>query len=296
VAGVQFKLDGGNLGGEDTAPPYLVNVDTNGAPNGVHTVLAIARDAAGNVATSSISVNVNNVTASTDPNWPNEPGLVPISDWFFDSAPSPSGDVPIGASGWNVVANAAVGSPRGWATLTSDPSAPGGSTVFDFVYPQGMVEGNAPATVYHNVRGDQMYVGFWWKPSAPFDYGPNGNKVAFMFNGGGGAGGQSFLILNTSGTLSVLPEYPGSTTWRMPNVSATPVSLGQWHRVEWYANRLTGALKWWLDGVLQGSYNDAPNPYPFDMFQFSPTWGGNVGARKAQTDHYWFGHVHLTVR
>ena len=34
-----------------------------------------------------------------------------------------------------------------------------------------------------------MYVGFWWKPSSPFDLGPNGNKIAFLFNGGGAAGG-----------------------------------------------------------------------------------------------------------
>jgi len=54
--------------------------------------------------------------------------------------------------------------------------------------------------------------------------------------------------------------------------------------------------QWWLDGVLQGSYGDAGNSYNFNMFQFSPTWGGNVGAQKHQTDHYWFDHVHLSVR
>jgi hypothetical protein len=180
--------------------------------------------------------------------------------------------------------------------MSSDPSAPFSSSVYDFVYPQGLIEGDAPATVYRNLRGDQLYAGFWWKASAPFDMGPNGNKIAFMFNGGGGAGGQMFLILNPGGTLSVLPEYPGDYRWRMPNVSPTPVSLGQWHRIEWYANRVTGTLKWWLDGALQGSYADVTNSYPFDMFQFSPTWGGNSGARKAQTDHYWFSHVFLSAR
>jgi hypothetical protein len=32
------------------------------------------------------------------------------------------------------------------------------------------------------------------------------------------------------------------------------------------------------------------------MFQFSPTWGGNSGATKDQTDHYWFDHVWLSTR
>ena len=26
------------------------------------------------------------------------------------------------------------------------------------------------------------------------------------------------------------------------------------------------------------------------------TWGGNSGARKRETDHYWFDHVHLSSR
>ena len=80
------------------------------------------------------------------------------------------------------------------------------------------------------------------------------------------------------------------------DLDATMVTLGVWHRIEWYANVSTGALKWWLDGVLQGSYGDVTNPVAFDMFQFSPTWGGNSGATKNQTDHYWFDHVRVSTR
>ena len=138
-------------------------------------------------------------------------------------------------------------------------------------------------------------MGFWWKPSAPFDVGPNGNKIAFLFNGGGDSGGQQFLILMPDGRLHVLPEYPNDFRWRRPNVNATPVTLGAWHRIEWYAQLSTGTLEWWLDGVLQGSHTDVRNAHAFDMFQFSPTWGGNTGARKRQTDHYWFDHLRLSV-
>ena len=108
--------------------------------------------------------------------------------------------------------------------------------------------------------------------------------------------GQQFLILLPDGRLHVLPEYPGDFRWRDPNVNATVVTLGVWHRVEWYCQLATGTLKWWLDGVLQGSYSDVRNANSFDQFEFSPTWGGNSGARKAETDHYWFDHVHLSVR
>src|SRR5207244_961125 len=52
VVGVQFKLDGANLGEEATAAPYAVSWNTTTAPAGVHTFTAVARDAAGNAAIS----------------------------------------------------------------------------------------------------------------------------------------------------------------------------------------------------------------------------------------------------
>ena len=47
VAGVQFKLDGANLGAEDTSAPYSISWDTTGVANGPHTLTAVARDAGG---------------------------------------------------------------------------------------------------------------------------------------------------------------------------------------------------------------------------------------------------------
>ena len=67
VAGVQFKLDGQNLGAEDTSSPYSVSWNTTSVPNGLHALTATARDAAGNTTTSSsVSITVNNVTQSFD--------------------------------------------------------------------------------------------------------------------------------------------------------------------------------------------------------------------------------------
>jgi subtilisin family serine protease len=60
VAGVQFQLDGANLGAEVSAPPYQVSWATAGVTNGGHTLSAVARDRAGNRATSGIPVTVNN--------------------------------------------------------------------------------------------------------------------------------------------------------------------------------------------------------------------------------------------
>ena len=61
VVGVQFRLDGNVLGSEDTTSPYSVTWTTTGTSNGTHSLTAVARDAAGNTATSSArTVTVSN--------------------------------------------------------------------------------------------------------------------------------------------------------------------------------------------------------------------------------------------
>jgi fibronectin type 3 domain-containing protein len=61
VAGVQFKVDGQNLGAEDLAAPYSVSWDTGPLLNGSHTLTAVARDGNGNTATASaVTVTVDN--------------------------------------------------------------------------------------------------------------------------------------------------------------------------------------------------------------------------------------------
>jgi glucose/arabinose dehydrogenase len=63
VAGVQFAVDGANLGAEDTTSPYSISWNTTTASNGSHSLTARARDAAGNTTTSSaVIVTVSNGT------------------------------------------------------------------------------------------------------------------------------------------------------------------------------------------------------------------------------------------
>ena len=52
IVGVQFLLDGNDLGAEDTTSPYSVSWDTSTATNGAHVLTARARDAADNSTTS----------------------------------------------------------------------------------------------------------------------------------------------------------------------------------------------------------------------------------------------------
>ncbi len=77
VVGVQFKLDGNDLGSEDTAAPYVVSWDTTKTTSTSHALTAVARDAAGHTTTASaVMVTVNNAVACVE-DWT----TIPCSGW-----------------------------------------------------------------------------------------------------------------------------------------------------------------------------------------------------------------------
>jgi hypothetical protein len=62
ISSVQFKLDGVNLGSNDTTSPYSITWDTTTATNGTHTLTAMATDNYSNTTTSTgVSVTVDNL-------------------------------------------------------------------------------------------------------------------------------------------------------------------------------------------------------------------------------------------
>lgn len=62
VAGVQFKVDGVNVGAEATTSPYSVSWNSASVNDGAHTITAVARDTAGLTATATLNVTVNNTS------------------------------------------------------------------------------------------------------------------------------------------------------------------------------------------------------------------------------------------
>ena len=87
VTGVQFKLDGANLGGEDTSAPYSAAWNTTTSTNATHTLVAVARDAAGNATTTSATtVTVKN--SATAPPAPSPDTTAPSAQLTAPSAGS----------------------------------------------------------------------------------------------------------------------------------------------------------------------------------------------------------------
>jgi len=68
VDGVQFRLDGTNLGAEVASAPFTGSLNTTTTPDGSHTLTAVARDAAGNRTTSAgVTVSVSNLAPPPPP-------------------------------------------------------------------------------------------------------------------------------------------------------------------------------------------------------------------------------------
>lgn len=126
VAGVQFRLDGTNLGSEDTAAPYSITWNTTAVANGTHVLTAVARDAAGNSATSSaVTVTVNNPPANNPPTLaqpPNQTSAEGSPVTLALSASDPDGNaLTYSAAGLppGLTINAATGVISGTPTFTS---------------------------------------------------------------------------------------------------------------------------------------------------------------------------------
>jgi hypothetical protein len=258
--------------------------------NGNHTLTAVGRDAAGNQTTSApVTVTVSNASGGA---WPNEPaGLVTLTDQPWNA---------ITGAGWNRRAG-------GTDEIVADATAPLSATnVLRYTYPVGLVDGVAPATQYYPLNTKEVFIGMWWKPSNPWQGDASSvNKIQFL------------QVLHSSIYMTMYGHNGGSyelrtnaqwpemgSAWMTPNVSSGIVTLGQWHRLEWYLKYEStygagdGIVRWWMDGVLVGNYTNVryPNDGGFVEYQISPTWGGNTGDVKTQTDYYSFDHSHLSKR
>jgi hypothetical protein len=187
-----------------------------------------------------------------------------------------------------------------WAAPVSPPS------VLQYTFGTGFKGGHTPAVTYYDLATPvkETYFGFWWKPSDPWQNNSESgvNKIGFLLTSQTATNGEAAIIMFSTGgpyTVQVVSEFPADTRRLSPNVTATPVTLGVWHRVEWYAKFSTpstrnGVMRWWLDGVLQGSYTDieTPDDLGYKEYQLAPTWGGVVGT-KNERDFYCYDHAFI---
>ena len=223
------------------------------------------------------------------------------SDWAMDSAPPPNvPDTLIpGSSVWRA-RTAGSGDIGGWVQLGADANAPRTPpSLYSFVYPNGMVDGASPANIWTQLPDfNEVYIGFWWKVSDPWQYHTVGDKLGYLW------AGANDMFLIQYGSPPKVAAYVQFTTgeWLYPNVTSTTITRGVWHLVELYAQYIPGQkgrIKWWVDGKLQGDYkswNTGGIGGPFYQWMFDPVWGGNDGSVKHETDSFSFDDVHISGR
>ncbi len=109
VSGVQFKLNGTNLGEDLSTIPYSGIWNTLGVSDGTHTLTAVARDAAGNTKVSSgITLTVSNIVTPpgdlTPPSIPQALQATTVSSSQINLSWSSSND-DVGVSGYRIYQN-----------------------------------------------------------------------------------------------------------------------------------------------------------------------------------------------
>ncbi|OLB64223.1 MAG: hypothetical protein AUH96_09910 [Nitrospirae bacterium 13_2_20CM_2_61_4] len=199
--------------------------------------------------------------------WPHEPtGFVTLSDYGFDDPFATGNAVPLG-DGWTLY------NPNGYATQVTDSGAPlSPPNVGQWSYPVGFVGGDAPAVMYRDLNGSrrEMYFGYDWKASNPWEGHPTGvNEISFVI------AQDNILVLEMNGA-------PGGP-YHLFRMSTTSTSRD-------------GIVRWWVNGTLVGDYSTVnfDVAHAFDEFHFSPTWGG-IGSSKTEEDYFWYDHVRLSV-
>lgn len=210
--------------------------------------------------------------------WAHEPiGMTVVSDARWGSPPHTTNDQAFG-NGWNAT-NSTV-------NRITDVTAPIDSTALEWVYPVGFQAGASPGTIWRTISpgARTLYIGFWWKPSNPWQGHPsNVNKISFFDAGNT----PIYLAMYGLGTYQLQFSTPA---WLTP-ITNKPVVLGVWHLVEVVIDG--SRVKWWMDNVAIG---DSAFPFgPVTGFSFSPTWGG-VGGVKTERDTYEVGRVRVSVR
>lgn len=294
VAGVQFKLDGVNLGAEVLAAPYSIGWDTTSVAGGSHTLTAVARDAAGNTTTAApIAVTVANLTSSL---WPNElAGLPLLTDQPWDV---------MTGLGWNYLRRTSSIDD----SIVSDLGAPfSPPNELQIVFTPDMQPDSEPSVHWFSLSNvTEIYTGWWMKLSPNWTCSPAGcGKVTFLFTNGAGQV-YTGVYHNASGDgppyrIAANTEWSpyGQQIW-YPNVTTTPINPGEWHRVEVYYRWETtpgvsgdGIIRFWVDGVLNGDYTNVRYPASsFDEFQFAPTLQNPPPA----VQYMFIDHTHLDGR
>jgi TolB protein len=260
--------------------------------------------------------------------WPNEPlGFTTLTSWPFNQwGTNADASLAWGPNPWNQAPG------TGDTAIVNDLGAPFSPLrVVQLTYPVGMPSGTDPWGLYFDPSpaGREFYTAFWWKANAGWEGEPSGiNKIAYWKdNTPDGPIGSIDIVMSNQGQpayfLAVILEFTVATNDHLVNTVGSEtvryafgnvnggnyeIVPGNWYRIEVYFKGSTtptsqdGIVRWWatkrgdVTSTQVGDYTTANfDARAFAEFVIGPTWGGNSGARKTQTDYYWYDHAYVSA-
>lgn len=196
--------------------------------------------------------------------------------------------------------------------IVTDPTAPHSPPyVLRIVYTPGCCANAEPSVHWIRLPAVQeAYTAWWMKLSDNWIPNPaGGGKMTFLWTTPQGQG-QVYTNLYHRGGDAVTgwiegPPYRvgANTEWApygtriwLPNVAATGINPGEWHRIEFYYKWGTagdGIIRWWVDGELNGDYTGViyPPALGFNQFEFAPT----VQFAGPQTRYLYVDHTIVSI-
>jgi hypothetical protein len=251
--------------------------------------------------------------------WANEPtSSTVLLDCSFDTSATCNGAL------WDVYGSAVLGSPTVAPPPQSPPSAlrsilnpctpnPGCAGGMELIYP-------ANTAVSRPLK--EIYVGLYWAANAQWTGNKAiGNKIFFIRAKNwlfGGTGTNGFF--GSYGQPGNFPHFIkfGHNTGSLDNshtcaadlglichnnVGATPIFPNTWYKIEAYVRASTcttcrnGIVKWWVNGVLNGSYTNLNyGTNIVNEWVFAQTWDGHLnGCCPTQQWNFYVDHLHISA-
>ncbi len=214
VASVQFKLDGVNLGAADVSAPYTVSWNTTTVADGPHTITAEARDAANNIGTASVVVQVSQSPVSSTPHYVDLDGVndyLQVADAADLSFVSGGVDTPLTLETWfrpdSMVSHQLIGK---WLDGTAEYRLRLASGVIRL----DLYDNSAQATVSaHTATSQASLIGSW-------------HHLAVTYDGRGGATAANGITIYVDGVAVSLTRINNPAYVAMENLTA-PLQIGR---------------------------------------------------------------------
>jgi hypothetical protein len=222
-----------------------------------------------------------------------EPDLRPFNDQPWDR---------MRGNGWDYLRRS---SSRDDDVVADDTAPFSPPSVLRIVFTPDMLRDHEPSVHWMALPSTREVYALWWiKLSANWSPSPaGGGKMTFLHAAGGHGQVYSGLFGPAAPHhVSINTEWApyGQHIWD-PNVEATPIRYGEWYRMEWYSKWDSapgagdGVLRWWVNGVLNGSHADVRFPAAsegFQQFEFAPT----LQLPPAEAQYMYVDHAYVSIR